>query len=95
MFDAKADRLHDMLGSLHDYSLIPSAAFIASPGTLSLGAAATIRHDGVGAHLVDAALAAGGQPTSGSDPAPAAAMPARPGRVAIQVIPPDQRNTLG
>jgi len=68
-------RLRNVLAAVHDYGIVLRASF--EPALPGYGFADAVEHlrASVGAHIVEAALAAGGPAVPGIEPAPAAVMP--------------------
>ena len=68
-------RLRRLLASLHDYGLVLRASFEPVLANYGFGDAVDYLRSSIGAHIVDAALAAGGPAVPGREPEPVAVMP--------------------
>ncbi len=68
-------RLRSLLAALHDYGQVLRASFEPALPDYGFAEAVDYLRDSVGAHIVEAALAAGGRSLPGGEPAPAAVMP--------------------
>jgi hypothetical protein len=68
-------RLRRLLASLHDYGLVLRACFEPALPNYGFGDAVDYLRSSIGAHIVEAALAAGGPAVPGREPEPIAVVP--------------------